>query len=99
MSVVVNSAKRTRHPGHPGVFEGAPALLFLRGLRAPGGLRAPRVLRAPGCLRAPGGLCAPDHLSEFEEALQHNNLSGWLVGTSDILLVNNRHHNCNHIWS
>ena len=94
MSVVVNSAKRTRHPGHPGVFEGAPALLFLRGLRAPD-----RVLRVPGGLCAPRGLRAPDHLSEFEEALQHNNLSGWLVGTSDILLVNNRHHNCNHIWS
>merc|ERR1712037_383059 len=54
-----------------------------RGLRAPGGLRAPR---------------APDHLSEFEEALEHNNPSGWLVGTSDKLLINNRHHNCKHIW-
>ena len=36
---------------------------------------------------------APDHLSEFEEALEHNDPSGWVVGISDKLLTN-RHH----IW-
>jgi len=74
----MNSSKRTcitLAPGHSGVSEGAPILLFLFGNHA------------------------SDRLSEFQEALKYIDPSGWVVGISDKLLINNRHPNCYHIWS
>ena len=112
--VVVNSSKRTHvtlatleSPRELLPFYSSVAFVAscLRGFRGPGGLRAPGGLcahggpRAPRAPRGPRGLRGPDHLSEFEEALEHNNPSGWLVGTSDKLLISNRHRNCNRIWS